>query len=283
MKSNIFKKNGQAILELAVLGSLILVAFSALIMYGQRLDMQQQIKMEAFRRAAQKAYQLNGSVSYTVKKDSRFFNLLSGFGQGQSTAQNSTASVMWQKGMSGDKGTDKSESYSFYRINDQDIVGSVDPTDPKSAEKGLPRYPKKIVDFTGKERTVWVPVSVWKEDQSRVEGFDSVMTKVEDPATGIRNIKSSNLSDTITTTLHTRVDIAKDPEPWDKISPLPDYKNEGVNYDFEGTPYTVSALDKINHGAYYNSSTNRVEYKKEAVGQPTTIHRERTWATGDED
>ena len=57
------KDRGQAVAELAIFGSLILLVFSIILMYGQRLETQQQVKMEAFRKALQKAYDRNGSVS----------------------------------------------------------------------------------------------------------------------------------------------------------------------------------------------------------------------------
>lgn len=251
-----FTKKGQAAVELAVFGSLILVAFSILLNYGQRLEMQQQIKMEAFRKALQKSYERNASVTYTMKKDVRSFGLFSGLGQGQSGTQGSTANVMWQKGMSGDQNDpnpNKQKSYSYYVINDSNIGG----------DEGLPTYTKEVRNYMGEDKDVEVPVSVWSEEQRRIEQFDSSTTKAEN-SSGITNTKTSNLQDTTTTVLHTRRDTAFDDDPWDKAAPLPEYVYDGV-------PYTLT------HGAYYNQDTNRVEYDTSHAG--ATIRRERTWQT----
>ncbi len=272
MKSNIlYSEKAQAALELAVFGSLILVAFSMLIMYGQRLDLQQHVKMEAFRKAAQQAYDKNGSVSYTLKKDTRFFNMFGGFGQGQAAAQSSTASVMWQKGMTGDQGNDKQESYAFYVINDQNIG---------DADKGLERYPKDVIDYTGADKTAWVPVSVWSEEQERSEEFISNIINEQDPSTGVKSTKYSELKDNIRTVLKTRVDTAKDEDVWDKEAPLPEYKYGGTTYSYDGQNYTVTQPGDVEQGVYYNPDTNRMEYSQDRWNR--TVRRERSWQTGNE-
>lgn len=267
-KRKYFYHKGQAALELAIFGSLILMAFSVVLMYGQRLEMQQQVKMESFRKALQKAYERNSSVTYTLKKDNRFFNLFSGFGQGQASAISATSSAMWQKGMPGRQGSDRQESYSYYVINDN-IIGD--------ADDGLPRYPKKVRDYTGADKTVWAPLSIWKEEQAREEKVKGEVTKEECPVEGISNKRKTTLKDTINIMMSGRVDTAYDDNPWDKESPLPEYRYEAQTYTYEGRPYTVQSIAPISQGAYFNQDTNRIEYSSGRVD--TEIQRERDWQT----
>jgi type II secretory pathway pseudopilin PulG len=261
-------KRGQAAVELAIFGTLILLVFSVLLMYGQRLDSQQQVKMEAFRRALQKAYERNGSVSYTLKKESRAFNLFSGFGQGQPATVGSSASVLWQKGMSGNQGSDKAESFAYYAINDNEIGSKGDGT-------GLPRYPKQQWTATGGQMLVYVPVSVWSEEQIRKEEYSGTMKKEESPTGGIINTRTSDLKDTVNVTLDTRIDNSTDKDLWDNTVPPPEYVYEGETYEVEGEDRQVEGIGTASLGAYSRDDINRIDYSTDKVG--TTIHRERSW------
>jgi hypothetical protein len=276
-KEKIFNKkskNGQAAVELAIFGSLILLAFSVVLMYGQRLDTQQHVKMEAFRRALQKAYERNGSVSYTLKREGRSFNLFGGFGQGQPSTESATASVLWQKGMPGEQvasGAEmKQESYAYYRINDQEIGDAGDGT-------GLPRYPRQQIDINGRDTTVWVTPSVWSEDSLRAEAYSSGVEKREAPQGGIINTRVSDLRDTVQTTLHLRVDTSKGDATDPKHPPLPDYVYEGHGYtDPDMGAQTVTSIPAVSLGAYVRDDYS-IDYSPDKVG--TTIHRARQWQT----
>ncbi len=268
MRKSGVKNSGQAAVELAIFGSLILLVFSVLLMYGQRLDNQQQVKMEAFRRALQKAYERNGSVSYTLKKEARTFNLFSGFGQGQPSTVGSTASVLWQKGMPGSQDNEVSEGFAYNAINDTEI-GSVD-------EKGLPRYPKRQVNINGKEVTVWVTPATYSEDQSRSEVYSSTAKKEESPSGGIVNTRISNLQDTLRITPHVRIDTSKSDATKPHDVPLPEYVYEGSSYSNEGQTKTVAAIPQVTLGAYATDE-NRIDYSQDKVG--TTIRKERSWQT----
>ncbi len=270
MKNKLFLTNNkaQAAVELTILGTLILLCFSMILMYGQRLELENQLKMEAFRKALKKAYDRNSSVSYTVRKEARFFNLFSGFGQGQEATLAGSASVMWQKGIAGDqdsspKGEDS--NFAFYEINDMVLENS---------DTGLPRKEKDTIGFDGSEHTVRVPVSVYKEEGTRQEAYDSSVTKQEESSGKIRNVKTSDLTDTVTTTLYTRFDNAEsdarisDP---DQI-PLPEYEETETLGPHTYGGYLVTQTD-----AEHNQDTNRIEYSEDKVG--TEIHRERTWET----
>jgi hypothetical protein len=292
MKKTHPRNSAQAAVELAIFGSLILLAFSVLLMYGQRLDSQQQVKMEAFRRALQKAYQRNGSVNYTYKKEDRSFNLFGGFGQGQPSTVSSSASVSWSKGIPGpQEGEDsimfdipivgvvwaildpenmganrmKEGSYSYYAINDQEME--------------LAKYPKQQIDINGKLVTIYAPVSVYNEEQRRDESFSSNVVRQETPEFGIVNTKVSKLKDTISTTLHVRFDDSEADATKANTAVLPKYVYENEEYEDEDMKkQTVKPVDnQIVLGAYARDDINRVGYSKDKVG--TTIQRQRTWET----
>ena len=261
-------------MELAIFGSLILLVFSAMLMYGQRLDNQQQVKMEAFRRALQKAYEANGSASYTLKKEGRTFNLFSGFGQGQASTVGSTASVLWQKGMPGPQGNEEGVSFAYNAINDTEIGSQADGL-------GLPRYPKRQTGINAKESTIWVAPSIYSEEQYRTESYSSTMKKEESPSGGIVNTRISDLRDTINTTPRVRVDIAKGDARDPHTVMLPEYVYEGDTYNPDDEPrQEVKSLLKdgksVELGAY-STDDNRIDYSEDKVG--TTIHKERSWQT----
>jgi hypothetical protein len=272
MKSLHTTKSGQAAVELAIFGTLILLAFSVLLMYGQNLDNQQQVKMEAFRRALQKSYERNGSVSYTLKKEGRAFNLFSGYAQGQPATSGSTASVLWQKGQPGGQGTTKSEGYAYNAINDVEIGSLADGT-------GLPRYPKRTININGTEQTTYVTPSTYLEDQVRSETYDSQVTKDESSGR-IVNTRIAKLTDTLTSTPHVRVDISKSNASKPHEVVLPEYVyDDGTTYDNEGTDIAVAPIEEVTLGAYATDD-NRVTYKKQEKDAPSNeIIKQRTWET----
>lgn len=263
---------GQAAAEMAIFGTLILLCFSVLLTYGQRLDTQQQLKMEAFRKALQKAWERNSSVSYTVEKDHRFFNLMGGFGQGQPSSLSASASVMWQKGASGSQGATKDNSFSFYEINDQ-MIGS--------ETTGLPRYDKTVTGHDGTPTTsVNVPAGVWKKEiVKKVTGYDSTATKDEADGGVITNIQESDLGETVITRLYTRFDKAETDARETVNVPEYVYADSANNtYEYEGDTITVTppVNAESSQGAYLDED-NRIKYKEDEVG--TIIHKQRSWTT----
>jgi len=93
------RRSGQALLELSLLGSLILLLLGVLISYGLRYNYQQQAQMKAFRTALEMAYQtdidgkVQGSASYTLIKDRHIPDPSSPFGAGQITPIMASAGV----------------------------------------------------------------------------------------------------------------------------------------------------------------------------------------------
>jgi hypothetical protein len=204
----------------------------------------------------------------------------------------SSASVSWSKGIPGPQqdessvmfdipivgviwaildpqnmgaGRMKEGNYSYYAINDQEIE--------------LEKYPKQQIDINGKEVTVWVPVSVYNEEQRRNEEFSGNVERRETPEAGVINRKVSKLKDTISTTLHLRFDDSVTNAVEANASVLPDYVYENEMYkDKDMGKQTIAPVDnQIVLGAYARDDINRIGYSKDKVG--TTIQRERTWKT----
>jgi hypothetical protein len=159
-------------------------------------------------------------------------------------------------------------NYSYYAVNDQEIE--------------LKKYPKQIIDINGKEVTVWSPVGIYNEEQVRDEEFSSNVLKQESPGKGIINTSTSELKDTLNTTLHVRFDNAETDATESHSSVLPEYIYEGEMYEDEDMgKKTVKAVDnQISLGAYARDDINRIDYSKDKVG--TKIYRERSWETANE-
>lgn len=265
------REKGQAAVELAVFGSLILVAFSVLLTYGQRFETQQQLKMEAFRRALNKAYEKNSSVSYTLRRDTRFFNLFGGYREGQPSSTGASASVMWVKGSPGNMkdgdGTDGDSNYAFYQINDTMIGDSDD---------GLKRYKKNVANQNGKDDIeIKSPVSIWKEEVNKQTVYTSDYNRDEDSA-GITIKDKPSLKETVTTTFYTRFDKSKsDPnKPAGSIPPVYVYPDENY-HDSSGDNQQIITYDPETQGAYYTGD-NRVDYSKDKAGTEIT-YDEKNW------
>jgi hypothetical protein len=292
---------GQAAAELAIFGALLLFAFSVLLLYGQRLDKTQQLKMEAFRKAMQTAYYKNSAISYNYKEDTHITDLFSGFGQGQHHAASASATVMWQKGLPGGQGSDDQQSFSYYNINGKEIE--------------MPRYEKEITGMSGDTQEVKVSTSVWKEEVETVSTYNSSINKHENPE-NIENKRSADLQEDITSALYTRYDATEYDE---RNGPqMPEYvyagdeyhnpyyssvdtgeqcvketciKNSSLTCTCANTgiggaeecyqyqcikTYTITQPGPVTQGAYLTDD-NRIGYNETNAGG--TVHKERTWQT----
>jgi hypothetical protein len=94
----LLKRNkAQAATELAIFGSLIIMAFSYLMLYSEKLNRQQAYIMQTFRAALAEAGG-NGSASYTKLAHRRMANLQSPYNLGNLETFSSSASVLWGTG-----------------------------------------------------------------------------------------------------------------------------------------------------------------------------------------
>jgi hypothetical protein len=90
-----FKRKGQAATELAIFGSIILVAFSYLIVYSEKLNREQHYLMRSFRRALGKAHEVNGSCSYAVFAAHRMPNAANPYTLGDQGMFSSGSVALW--------------------------------------------------------------------------------------------------------------------------------------------------------------------------------------------
>lgn len=261
-QGTLVRSKAQAALEIAILGSLILVVFNMLLSFGQRLEGMQKIKMEAFRKAMRNAYYRNAAVTYTMKQDTRSVDLFSGFGNGQPTVNSASASVMWQKGMPGTPGTDTESNFVFYEVNGRQLG---------NATTGLPRFEKEIVTATGKRQKVKATVGIYKEDARRRTSYTTgTQNTIKDGV--VFNNRTATLRDRLTTTYYVRKDIAATDDREDPNDPanLPVY---AYNVDEEGF---AGGVNIVAEGAYLDDD-NRVKYNGTMVNNEIT--RERNWVT----
>jgi len=92
------KRRAQAMTELVVLGSLIIVVFAFLIKYSEELNRKQSYIMQAFRSAMQQARGVNGSASYGRAVFRRMPNVESPYEIGKQANFSENAAVFWSNG-----------------------------------------------------------------------------------------------------------------------------------------------------------------------------------------
>jgi len=160
---------GQAVTEMAVFGSLILVGFAVLLSYAQTFTENQALKQQAFRMALSNAYTDNGFVSYNILKNPRSVSPSGNFREGERSGISAASSVLWSKG--------EAESRSYYQIND-DLIE-------------IPLFDKDGVP---------TPAEVWDVQTGARTEYSGQETREEDTSK-IATSRRARLQDTITTTL----------------------------------------------------------------------------------
>jgi len=277
-------EKGQAALEMAILGSIVLFIFSVLVSYGQRFETQHELKMESFRRALQKAYNKNTSITYVMKRDLRPVTLFGGFGRGQAQSLAASSSVMWQKGVAGLKGASpkgQDAAFAYYALND--------------VEMELDRQSKPTINMDGSRQDVMVPRSVSKEERTRNEVYALDTTKDENFA-GITTTRTAKLQDTIHTKVITRFDRHVNKSPWGSTDPNPPVYTDAHGVSSEGvvglsaTPQADGSYkeligaggaetarfaayrhtDPVN-GPVESTATNRIYYKRDTTGNAPAV------------
>ena len=171
---------GQAVTEMAVFGSFILVGFAVLLSHAQTFTENQALKQQAFRMALSKAYTDNGFVSYNILKNPRNVSPSSNFKERERSSISAASSVLWSKG--------EAESRSYYQINEDQIE--------------IPRFEKNDVD---------TPAEVWDVQTTSQNNYSGSEERQEDNV-GINTTRSAWLQDTVTTTLKLRYQTTEDEE-----------------------------------------------------------------------
>jgi len=126
-------KKGQAVLEMALFGSLILFGFSVLLSYLQNMNNQQYGEMETFRRALEKACTYTGettdgagaSVQLSLMQNRRNVAVSGGYKKGTPTSVSASSSTYWAIPSAGEQ----PDNLRIYRINEDES-----PPLPKGAQ-----------------------------------------------------------------------------------------------------------------------------------------------------
>jgi len=104
---------GQSITEMAIFGTLIIMAFSFAIMFSERINRQQSYIMQAFRESLNSARTMKGSISYTKIADRRMPNVAAPMTLGNLETFYSSNNLLWCNLF-----TDLSTAHTYYKIND---------------------------------------------------------------------------------------------------------------------------------------------------------------------
>lgn len=253
MELNIRDKRGQAITELAIFGSIILVLFGVLLSYLQRMNDQQYVQMEVFRRALHKACTYTrptalkpegASVQYTLVTDRRHADLSGNLGKGSSTTMSASTNVFWAVPKVGSG----SESLIAFKINEDEMV-------------------RNYRDFVPQEHEDDWSFSTEEMDSSSASTYSESATRAE-TTDGIVNDKSSVLQETKTVTLPYRI-TKKDSDDDDE-------NDEEVKSGtfWEGEDYPEGKLEQ----RLYRDTDGQYKYS-ETAPEDARIERSRKWET----
>jgi len=117
MLGKIRSSKAQAVLEIGLLGSLILIVFSLLIGYIQRLNDDQYVLMNNFRNALKKAHDENAIVSYTTIEDRRHIDTNNPL-LGKRTNISASSYVHWSVPHTGNK---PNRGF-YYKFNEDEVA-----------------------------------------------------------------------------------------------------------------------------------------------------------------
>jgi len=123
MLAKLRSRKAQAVLEIGLLGSLILIVFSLVIGYIQRLNDDQYLLMSNFRSALKKAHDENAIVSYTTLEDRRHVDTNSPL-QGKRINMSSSNYIHWAVPRTG--GGVSANKRFYYKINQEEVSLSED-------------------------------------------------------------------------------------------------------------------------------------------------------------
>lgn len=253
MKNKSADKNnkGQAVVELAIFGSLILFLFGILLSNLQRFNDQQYVQMEAFRRALEKACTQDGetvdgagaSVQLTLIQNRRHIDMSGSFKKGNPQALSASSSVFWAVPKLGEK----AKNLITFRINENETTHDY----REFVKEGEDRY-----DDKGNERQTYKSFEIDDIDTKSDTEFNETSIKQENPKE-ISTTRSSTLKDTIDT----------------KVK----YKVVKKNKDNDDEVVTKRGTFCNPVQGVYRDADGQYKYSEQAVG--TEVTRSRTWTT----
>jgi len=117
-------RKAQTATEFAILGTLIIVAFSFLINYSEKINRQQSYLMQTFRSALKTARTENNAASYTRVAFRRMPNVTSPMELGQLQSFSSSSNILWSKGEEPDEYGyyEEKKSVNKYQLNEADAI-----------------------------------------------------------------------------------------------------------------------------------------------------------------
>lgn len=235
---------GQAVVEMALFASVILIIFGALLSYIQSQNEQQYVQMEGFRRALEKACNYKAgpgagaSVRFTVMSN-RHGADTSGSFRGSSQAYSSSSDVFWAVPKVGTA----PKNAVVYRINE-------DPDEEVSYDDFISKNQQGQGMYLRTERTI----------SDTETSFDETVTKAEDTAS-ITNTRQSTHKETLGTTIPFTI------------------RQKATGAEASEEDVIVSSgqlLDKIQH--LYKDTDGQYKYSSVASAD-SVVNRQRTWET----
>jgi hypothetical protein len=210
------KQNAQAVTELAILGALVIAAFSYLINYSEKLNRQQANIQQTFRAALLEAGKADNSAAYTKRAFQRLPNVASPMELGALNSVSDSANVLWADGK------DRDDVY-YHDVNSVtgDMVWRLVDRYPHS---GVAKYQfnDKIIDMRttpeeydgyagydayGNKKSI-PPLAQVPETttESIANAIDATTTLTQTGSGGIDTRKNFTASDTLTATVYIDVD-----------------------------------------------------------------------------
>jgi len=248
-------KKAQAMVELAVFGSIILVVFGVLLSFLQQFNNQQYVQMEAFRRGLEKACNhipssgkgAGASVQYTMMQTRRTVDMSGPFRKGSPNTVNASVNVYWaipeiEKDVEPD-------SLIVMRINEDERVARYRDFVPRPPKNEEGEYPDDTESFRTEEIKT-----------SYKNTFADTSAKTETLG-GIVNVKSSKMTETIKTTIPYVITKKEEPDDYDDSNDV--ILKEGTFWEVE-------------QGLYLDTD-GQYKYTSEQAG--SEIERSRTWQT----
>ena len=248
-----YNNKGQAIVELAIFGSVILFVFGILLSHLQHLNDQQYAQMEAFRRTLEKACTHRGitvdgagaSAQVTLIENRRYADISDNYRKGSGQTVSASSSVFWAVPKLGDK----PDSLITFRVNeDEKTVKYRDYISEEDYDR---------LDKEGNPRQRYRTLDTSNISSQSDTVYAETYTKQENPS-GITTIRASNTRDTINTDIPFKI-VEKDKD----------------NKDYENV-IAQGTLFSPTQGLYRDSS-GQYKYSERAVG--TQTGRSTTWQT----
>ena len=246
---------GQAIMELAIFGAIILMVFGILLSYMQRFNDQQYAQMEVFRRSLEKGCTYLGkdskgqgaSVQYTLLEDRHHANLSGGFDKGNTETVSASANVFWAVPAVNNP---DSASLIIFKINEDEYSRNYRDFVPQAHDKDWSFRTEEMA--TASDST-----------------FNETFTKQETPA-GIKTVRDSSLFEkkTIQIPYTIRKNDKDDNDENDVVVKTGEFweKYAGVGDDGKLVQYL------------YRDTDDQYKYSSK-VPADSKVERTRTWTT----